>query len=131
MAQDKKGFIYDAALHPQVVRWLRQLAERQPAVFLRLTQENRSRLRAIFGAPTQVVKEARREWVWKVERGSVVAWFLSGDMGTSLHMYYPGTQEAFINDKEIGLQANNLLNELSQSLVHSRIPFGVEKKENG
>jgi hypothetical protein len=123
-----KNFIYDTIQHPAVSRWVRQLAERQTAVFLRLTSENRNRLKGVLGDPKQKMREGRNDWVWKVERGNLVVWVLSGDMGTSLHVYYPGTLEAFQKDKEMGLQITQFIHALTQSLVHSSVPFktGVE-----
>lgn len=125
-----EAFVYDASQHPQVSRWLRQLAERQPQGFLRLTGENRKRLKGVLGPPHKISKtSANKEWIWKIERGNVVAWVLSGEMGTILHLYYPGIFSAFLNDREIGGQAIAVLNDLLQSLTRSRVPFFNNSKE--
>lgn len=125
----KETFVYDVATHPQVARWLRQLAERQPQSFVRLTEENRTRIKKLLGSPDKINKASEdKEWIWKVERDNVVAWVISGDLGTVMNMYYPGIHAVFQQDKTIGTQAVGLLSELLESLTRSRVPFAVGKK---
>lgn len=125
----KETFIYDVATHPQVARWLSQLAQRQPQTFVRLVEENRNRIKKLLGSPTKINKEGdNKEWVWKVERDSVVAWIISGNLGTVMNVYYPGIHSVFKQDKEIGAQAIGILSELLDSLQRSRVPFSIGKK---
>lgn len=125
----KEAFIYDVGTHPQVARWLKQLAERQPQSFIRLVEENRIRIRKMLGKPDKINKASdNKEWIWKVERDNVVAWIISGELGTVMNMYYPGVHSVFQQDKEIGAQAVALLGELLESLTRSRVPFVVGKK---
>lgn len=121
----RENFIYNAISHPVVSLWFRQMAERTPQSFIRLTSDNSKRLKKILGAPDHYTRQkGRNEMVWKIERDNVVAWLVTGSMGTTMNIYYAGTEDAFLSDKEIGGQAISLFNELLSSLTRSRLAFG-------
>jgi hypothetical protein len=124
MAKNNEEFVYDIMQHPLVSRWLRHLAETKPQGFVRLTTENKERLRQVLGDPTKISNNTvNKEWIWKIERDNVVAWILSGNMGTIVNVFFAGDQEAFLADKNMGMHAVALLSDLLESLTRSKVHF--------
>jgi hypothetical protein len=125
-------FVYDVIAHPHVLRWMKHLAETKPQAFMRLTGENRERLKGILGAPTRISNNTvNKEWIWKIERDNVVAWVLSGHMGTILNVFFAGDKESFLSDRNMGVHAVALLSDLMESMQHSRVPFSMGEATGG
>lgn len=124
------SFVYEVSEHPQVIIWLRQLAEQNPSGFLRLTEENKKRLSVILGSPIKVFKKSKnKEYAWKFERENMVFWVFSGTMGTFFKVYYPSPYSEFLNNHKVGLQVTNMLSDLLKSLTCSRIAFFKKTKK--
>jgi hypothetical protein len=122
----KDTFVYDVFAHPHVAAWLLSLAQRLPQSFVRLTKANLSRLtRALGPASKNTASPKRHPHVWKVERGNLVLWVMTGPLGTCFSVYYPGPLDGFIGDDSIALQIETLLADLLKSLSQSRTPFKI------
>lgn len=90
----------DVAASHLVFLWMKEKARRDPTAFCRLTGDNRSRFKNVYGPGED--GSGKNEKIWALEELGIPIFIISSPSGTVYRINYPGGEVAYSSDRKIG-----------------------------
>jgi len=108
----------DVADHPVVWRWLKETARKEPAAFVRLTQDNSEAFTILFG-PAKYESKGEKGW----KKGWVfvqfgLSWLITtGQQGTIYRIKTVGDGDEYLKDPKVSTGSIHFFQSLQKQII--------------